>query len=131
MLNELLKKLEAGYGLSRGEAEDVMEELLAGRMNDDDIVRLLEALRSKGETVEELVGFATVMRRRASITLARVTAHAEALVDTCGTGGGTVRTFNISTAAAFVVAGAGVRVAKHGNRSYTTSCGSADVLEVL
>jgi anthranilate phosphoribosyltransferase len=131
MLNELLEKLEAGHGLSRGEAEDVMEELLAGRMNDDDIVRLLEALRSKGETVEELVGFATVMRRRANIAFARGAVHAEALVDTCGTGGGTVRTFNISTAAAFVVAGAGVRVAKHGNRSYTTSCGSADVLEAL
>jgi len=131
MLNELLKKLDAGYGLSRGEAEDVMEELLAGRMNDDDIVRLLEALRSKGETVEELVGFATVMRRRANIAFARAAVHAEALVDTCGTGGGTVRTFNISTAAAFVVAGAGSHVAKHGNRSYTTSCGSADVLEAL
>jgi anthranilate phosphoribosyltransferase len=108
-----------------------MEELLAGRIAEDDIVRLLEALRTKGETVEELVGFASVMRRRASSALARVAVHADALVDTCGTGGGKVRTFNISTAAAFVVAGAGVRVAKHGNRSYTTSCGSADVLEAL
>ncbi len=131
MLSGALTRLEAGGSLSRDEAASVMEELLAGRIAEDDIVRLLEALRTKGETVEELVGFASVMRRRASSALARVAVHADDLVDTCGTGGGTVRTFNISTAAAFVVAGAGVRVAKHGNRSYTTSCGSADVLEAL
>jgi len=139
-----LRKLEAGSSLSRTEADALMEELLAGRMAHEEIVRLLRALRAKGETVEELVGFARAMRRRMRpivIGNAGVGGAPEAgggalvdefpLVDTCGTGGDASGTFNVSTAAALVVAGAGVRVAKHGNRSLSSRCGSADVLEAL
>ena len=89
---------------------------------------MLMALRVKGETTDEIAGGARALRR-AMITLPAD--EPDALVDTCGTGGGRVPTFNISTAAALLAAGAGVRVAKHGNRSFTTSCGSADVLEAL
>src|ERR1017187_4424927 len=106
--------------LSRGEARAVMTEALTGQCSDAQIAALLVALYMKGETVEEIVGFAD----------ARGTGR-DALVDTCGTGGDTSGTFNISTATAFVVAGAGVRVAKHGNRSVTSKCGSADVMEAL
>lgn len=136
-----LRKLEAGRDLSRAEAEVVMEELLAGRMAQGDVVRLLLAMRAKGETVEELVGFARVMRRHATAiplgeggaALAPEGASLDEwpLVDTCGTGGDSAGTFNVSTAAALVVAGAGVRVAKHGNRSISSRSGSADVLEAL
>src|SRR5579862_1862120 len=108
-----------------------MLELLDGRVAEDDIVRLLAALRTKGETVDELVGFATAMRRRAREVESLSNLDGAMLVDTCGTGGGAVGTFNISTAAAFVAAGAGASVAKHGNRSFTSRCGSADVLEAL
>ena len=113
-----------------------MEELLQGRMEQADIVGLLTTLRSKGETVDELVGFARVMRRHVQ-PVAFGSNGAEAsiaelpLVDTAGTGGDNAGTFNISTAAAFVIAGAGVRVAKHGNRSISSKSGSADVLEAL
>jgi anthranilate phosphoribosyltransferase len=121
-----------GHDLTRREADQAMEEILSGRAGDREIAMLLTALRLKGETVDELVGFATAMRRHAP----RIFAHGhpiaeEALVDTCGTGGDAHGTFNISTATAFVVAGTGVRVAKHGNRSASSLCGSADVLEQL
>jgi anthranilate phosphoribosyltransferase len=144
MIDETLQKLEVGRDLSRAEAGAAMEELLAGRMAHAEIVRLLQALRAKGETVEELVGFAGAMRRHARpIVIRDARGHASRgndsaafvaefpLVDTCGTGGDASGTFNVSTAAAFVVAGAGVRVAKHGNRSLSSRCGSADVLEAL
>ena len=111
-----------------------MEELLSGRVAHADVVRFLLAMRAKDETVQELVGFARVMRRHATpIPLAQAGAAIDEwpLVDTCGTGGGAGSTFNVSTAAALVVAGAGVRVAKHGNRSISTRSGSADVLEAL
>ncbi len=134
MIAATLSQIEARRDLSRAEAEALMEELLGGRMAHVDVVRFLLAMRAKGETVEELVGFARVMRRHATpIPLAQMTEAIDEwpLVDTCGTGGGAGGTFNVSTAAALVVAGAGVRVAKHGNRSISTRCGSADVLEAL
>jgi anthranilate phosphoribosyltransferase len=131
MMNSLIKKVEAGSDLSRQEAELAMEEILSGRAEEEMIVALLAALRAKGETVGELVGFARAMRRQATPVFADGARPDEMLVDTCGTGGDSSGTFNISTAAAFVAAGAGVRIAKHGNRSISSKCGSADVLEAL
>ena len=124
--------------LSREEALTVMTEVLTGQCSDAQIAGLLVALHMKGETVEEIVGFAEAIRAAAiplelhndSVLDASGTGR-DALVDTCGTGGDASGTFNISTATAFVVAGAGVRVAKHGNRSVTSKCGSADVMEAL
>jgi anthranilate phosphoribosyltransferase len=132
-LHLALEKIVAGEDLTRREAEAAMERILSGQSNDAQIAGFLAALRLKGETVDELVGFAAVMRRHAAPIFpdGRKIAVDEALIDTCGTGGDTRGTFNISTAAAFVVAGAGVRVAKHGNRSISSRCGAADVLEVL
>ena len=132
MIHEALEKIVAGQDLSRVEAEAAMEEILCGRATDAQIAGLLTALRMKGETVDELVGFATAMRRHATPVFAGNPPVAiEALVDTCGTGGDGLGTFNVSTVAAFVIAGAGVHVAKHGNRSISSRCGSADVLEHL
>src|SRR2546427_3404828 len=131
MIAEATKKVEARENLSRSEANAAMEELLSGRVSDSQIVALLAALRTKGETVEELVGFATAMRHHAQPIFDSSRAPQGMLVDTCGTGGDARGTFNISTATAFVVAGAGVPVAKHGNRSVSSLCGSADVVEAL
>lgn len=124
--------------LARAEAKIVMTEVLTGQCTDAQIAALLVALHMKGETVEEIVGFAEAIRAAAvpldlseSSLLDASGTGRDALVDTCGTGGDTSGTFNISTATAFVVAGAGVRVAKHGNRSVTSKCGSADVMESL
>jgi anthranilate phosphoribosyltransferase len=124
--------------LSRQESREVMTEVLTGNCTDAQIAALLVALHMKGETVEEIVGFAEAIRAAATplilhqnSTLDVSGTERDALVDTCGTGGDTSGTFNISTATAFVVAGAGVRVAKHGNRSVTSKCGSADVMEAL
>jgi anthranilate phosphoribosyltransferase len=124
--------------LSRDEARSVMAEVLTGKCTDAQIAALLVALHMKGETVEEIVGFAEAIRG-AAMPLELHPNHMvdvsgtgrDALVDTCGTGGDASGTFNISTATALVVAGAGVRVAKHGNRSVTSKCGSADVMEAL
>src|ERR1700721_2469520 len=132
MILEALEKIIADADLTRGEAEAAMEDILAGRASDALIAGLLTALRIKGETVDEVVGFAKAMRRHATpIFPAGRSAKSEVLVDTAGTGGDAARTFNISTAASFVIAGAGVPVAKHGNRSVSSRCGSADVLEAL
>jgi anthranilate phosphoribosyltransferase len=132
MIHEALQKISARVDLSRAEADGAMEQILSGRATDPQILELLSALQIKGETVEELVGFATAMRRHATKIFPRDHSRVnEPLVDTCGTGGDAKGTFNVSTAAAFVVAGAGVRVAKHGNRSISSKCGSADVLEAL
>jgi anthranilate phosphoribosyltransferase len=124
--------------LSREEARSVMSEVLAGKCTDAQIAALLVALHMKGETVEEMVGFAEAIRAAAvplqvsrNSTIDVSGTERDALVDTCGTGGDASGTFNISTATALVVAGAGVRVAKHGNRSVTSKCGSADVMEAL
>jgi anthranilate phosphoribosyltransferase len=132
MIDEILKQIDTGEDLTRAQADGVMEQILSGAAADTQIVKLLSGLQVKGETVDELVGFATAMRRHATkIFPSHVARQNEPLVDTCGTGGDAKGTFNVSTAAAFVVAGAGVRVAKHGNRSISSKCGSADVLEEL
>jgi anthranilate phosphoribosyltransferase len=127
-----------GKSLTRENAREVMQEILAGRCTDAQIGAFLVALHMKGETVEEIVGFAEAMRSAATplqvhrnSTLDVSGTGRDALVDTCGTGGDASGTFNISTATAFVVAGARVRVAKHGNRSVSSQCGSADVMEAL
>jgi anthranilate phosphoribosyltransferase len=124
--------------LTREEARSVMAEILAGQCTDAQIAALLVALHMKGETVEEIVGFAEAIRAAAvplrihnNSTVDVSNTGRDALVDTCGTGGDASGTFNISTATALVVAGAGVRVAKHGNRSLSSKCGSADVMEAL
>ncbi len=124
--------------LSRTESRAVMTEVLTGKCTDAQIAALLIALHMKGETVEEIVGFAEAIRAEATPldlhknkTLDVSGTERDALVDTCGTGGDTSGTFNISTATALVTAGAGVRVAKHGNRSISSKCGSADVMEAL
>jgi len=133
MLHQALEIIAADRDLSRAEAEAAMEEILAGHAAHDEIVKLLSSLSTKGETVDELVAFASAIRRHAPPIFSTLDGAGvkEALLDTCGTGGDASGTFNISTVVAFVVAGAGVRVAKHGNRSISSRCGSADVLEEL
>jgi anthranilate phosphoribosyltransferase len=131
-LNAAILYITNGDDLSHDEANRAIEEILCGRATDVEIAQFLTALRFKGETVDEVAGFATAMRRHAPQIFPNGHPIAEeALIDTCGTGGDARGTFNISTATAFVVAGTGVRVAKHGNRSATSLCGSADVLEQL
>jgi len=147
ILEALHKIVNHRESLSRDEARAVMAEVLSGGCTDSQIAALLVGLHMKGETVEEIVGFAEAIRAAAtpihvyrdSLLDASGTGR-DALVDTCGTGGDAAGTFNISTVTAFVVAGAGVRVAKHGNRSSTpkldseglsAKCGAADVMEAL
>ena len=113
--------------LSEPQTTEAFGAVMRGEATPAQIAALLMGLRVKGETPEEVAGAARALRD----AMVRVEAHGAHLVDTCGTGGGTVSTFNISTAAAFVAAGAGAVVAKHGNRSFTSQCGSADVLEAL
>jgi anthranilate phosphoribosyltransferase len=108
-----------------------METILRGQATEAQIAALLTALRLKGETVDELVGFAEAMRAHARPIFSPAGQRPSPLVDTCGTGGDNAGTFNVSTAAALIAAGAGARVAKHGNRSISSKCGSADVLEAL
>jgi anthranilate phosphoribosyltransferase len=128
MIREGIKKLIDGTNLTFEESQEIMREVMSGKATNAHIAALLTALRMKGETVEELIAFATVMRERCRRIHPSVAGR---LVDTCGTGGDKIKTFNISTTAAFVVAGAGVAIAKHGNRSVTSKSGSADVLERL
>src|SRR3989475_491930 len=127
----LIDRVEAGRILTRAEAEAVMEELLSGRVETPEIVRLLGALNRRPIQVQELAGFAKVMRRHATRVFAEGEVRPAMMVDTCGTGGDGLETFNISTAAAIVAAAAGARVAKHGNRAASSQSGSADVLEAL
>ncbi len=138
ILDALHRIANHGQSLTRSEARAVMTEVLTGQCTNAQIAGLLVALRMKGETVEEIVGFAEAIRAAAqplpiqqNSTVDVSDTERDALVDTCGTGGDASGTFNISTATAFVAAGAGVRVAKHGNRSLTSKCGSADVMEAL
>jgi anthranilate phosphoribosyltransferase len=126
LLRETLKKAAAGEALSTGEAERALEEIMEGAANPAVTAALLTALRVRGESVGEIVGFARAMRR-----FAQKVEAPEGVVDTCGTGGDAKGTINISTAAAFVARGAGVTIAKHGNRAATSQAGSADVLEAL
>lgn len=130
-INEAIKKVIERENLAVDEAEAVLEQIMSGACAEAQIAALLTALRMKGETVAELTGFARVMRRKATAVRPRLSGAEESLVDTCGTGGDVSGSFNVSTATAFVVAACGVRVAKHGNRSVSSRCGSADVMEAL
>ena len=126
MIPEAIDAVVSGQSLSREDAATVMREIMEGEATPAQLGAFLVALRTKGETVEEIAGFATVMREKSL----KVNVDGQ-VVDSVGTGGDGHNTFNISTAAAFVAAGAGLRVAKHGNRAASSSCGSADVLEAL
>jgi len=126
MIREAIGALVSGNSLTMEEAASVMEEIMEGEVTPAQFGAFVTALRLKGETVDEIAGFAKVMRSKA----VRVTV-AGPVIDVVGTGGDGLNTFNISTAAAFVVAGAGLKVAKHGNRAASSQCGSADVLEAL
>ena len=126
MIREAIALIVSGRSLTAEEAASVMEEIMRGEATPAQIGAFVTALRLKGETVDEIVGLAKTMRAKAiPVTIA------EPVVDTCGTGGDGLHTFNISTAAAFVATGAGLKVAKHGNRAMSSQCGSADVLEAL
>ncbi len=126
MIREAIATLVDGRSLTTEDAASVMEEIMGGEVTPAQFGAFVTALRLKGETVDEITGLAKTMRAKAiPVTIA------EPVVDTCGTGGDGSHTFNISTVAAFVAAGAGLKVAKHGNRAMSSQCGSADVLEAL
>src|SRR6059036_842606 len=138
IITEAVRALVDRRDLTRIEAAAAMDAIMSGAATNAQIAAFLTALRMKGETVEELIGFAQVMREkvarvptRGEETAALTGTDREMLIDTCGTGGDASGTFNVSTATAFVVAGAGLKVAKHGNRSVSSLCGSADVVETL
>ena len=126
MIKEAIEKVAKKTDLTEAETREVFEEIMSGQAAPEEIAQFLKALREKGETVQEITGAAMVMIEKSG----RVDAGPD-LIDTCGTGGSGINTFNISTTAAFVAAGCGVKVAKHGNRSASNQCGSADVLEAL
>jgi anthranilate phosphoribosyltransferase len=126
MIKEAIAALVSGRSLAADEAAQVMEEIMQGEATPAQFGAFVTALRLKGETVDEIVGLARTMRARAIPVITD-----GPVVDTCGTGGDGSLTFNISTTAAFVAAGAGLKVAKHGNRAMSSQCGSADVLEAL
>jgi len=128
MITDFIQKMIERADLTEAEARQAMEEIMSGQSTDAQVAGFLTALRMKGETSQELVGFAGVMREKAEPLW---DGEVLPVLDTAGTGGDRLGTFNISTAAAFVAAAAGVRVAKHGNRSATSRCGSADVMEAL
>ena len=127
MITDAISKVVEGENLSRDEAVTAMNDIMSGKATDAQISALITGLRMKGETIDEISGFAEVMRDKAL----SVSPKADMLIDTCGTGGDLSHTFNISTTTAFVVSAAGLAVAKHGNRSVSSACGSADLLEAL
>lgn len=141
LIQEAIARVVAGHHLSEDAMRTVMEAIVDGRATSAQIASLLTALRMKGETVDEVTAAARVLRERSTAipwrehdragSTGAASAHEAVLLDTCGTGGDQSHSFNISTASAFVIAGAGVAVAKHGNRSVSSSCGSADVCEAL
>jgi anthranilate phosphoribosyltransferase len=127
MFRDNLKKIIARENLSGPEMGQMISDIFSGDITDSQVGAFMAALATKGETFEELAGAASSMRKKAR----RIQTSAKTVVDTCGTGGDGSNTFNISTTSAFVVAGCGVTVAKHGNRSVSSACGSADLLENL
>ncbi|KPJ64274.1 anthranilate phosphoribosyltransferase [candidate division WOR-1 bacterium DG_54_3] len=127
MMKEAIKKVVEGKNLTRQEAALAMDTIMQGNATPSQIAAFITALRMKGETVDEITGCAEKMREHAI----NIYPHQKNLVDTCGTGGDVSGTFNISTVGALVAAGAGIPIAKHGNRSVSSKCGSADVLEAL
>jgi anthranilate phosphoribosyltransferase len=127
MFREYLTKIIARKNLTQSEMSEMIGLIFSGEVSDSQVGAFMAALATKGETFEELAGAAQAMRRKAL----RIEALGQTVVDTCGTGGDGANTFNISTTTAFVVAGCGVTVAKHGNRSVSSKCGSADLLENL
>ncbi len=141
MIKEAIAKIVKGNDLSEAEMEESMEEIISGKATPAQIGALATALRLKGETIDEIAGAARAMRAQCvridlhnhlvNIDRDEINVDEETILDTCGTGGDGTNTFNISTVCAFVAAGAGVNVAKHGNRAVSSRCGSADVLESL
>jgi anthranilate phosphoribosyltransferase len=141
MIKEAIAKIVKGQDLAQEEMEAAMNEIMNGEATPAQIGSFITALRMKGETVDEITGAAAVMRQKAvklnlnnhlvNVDRDEINIEDETILDTCGTGGDGTQTFNVSTATAFVAAGAGVRVAKHGNRAVSSNCGSADVLEKL
>ena len=141
MIREAISKVVDGDGLTEAEMEESMGEIMTGKATPAQIGAFITALRIKGETVEEITGAARVMRAKAARLATgdhsvdtgwdEPVAGGGPILDTCGTGGDNANTFNVSTATAFVAAGGGVRVAKHGNRAVSSQCGSADVLETI
>lgn len=127
MIKSILEKLIEKADLTFNDAFGIMEEILNGRINNSHLAGILIALKMKGETPTEIAGFASAMRNYSI----RINSNSENTIDVCGTGGDSSGSINISTAVAFVVAGAGINVAKHGNRSITSYSGSADVLEEM
>ena len=127
MIREAIAKVVQMENLNEAEMMEVMDEVMEGQATPAQIASLITALRIKGETIAEVTGAARIMRQKAT----RIDARSPVIVDTCGTGGDGKNPFNISTTAAFVVAAAGLTVAKHGNRAVSSGCGSAYVLEAL
>jgi anthranilate phosphoribosyltransferase len=127
MFRDHLKRIIGGKDLSEAQMAEMMTDIFSGSATDAQVGAMMAALATKGETFTELAGAARAMRRKAL----RIDVPSATVVDTCGTGGDGLNTFNISTTTAFVVAGCGAVVAKHGNRSVSSKCGSADLLEAL
>ena len=127
MIEEAIQKISKKINLTASEMEDIFCQIAEGKIAEDKIASFLVALSHKGEAAQEIAGAARAMRRYVS----RIIVDRKVVLDTCGTGGDQKKTFNVSTVTAFVVAGAGITVAKHGNRSVSGTCGSADLLEAM